>query len=153
MDDSISSTRIRRALSSGDITDALKMLGRNYLFSGNVIKGKGIGKDINIPTANIKIDDESKLIPKNGIYICKIIVKGKMHNGLLNIGVNPTFNSHKLSIEANIFNFNDSIYDEKITVEIIKRLRDEKRFEDIESLVQQIQKDKEECLKFFSRCE
>ncbi len=152
MDGLISSTRIRKALNSGDIADALRMLGRNYLFSGNVIKGKGIGKAINIPTANIKIDDELKLIPKNGIYICKIIVKGKMYNGLLNIGVNPTFNSHKLSIEANIFNFNDSIYDEKITVEIIKRLRDEKRFENIESLVQQIQKDKEKCMKFFSRC-
>ncbi len=152
-DESISSTRIREALKNGNISSVSEMLGRNYLFSGNVVKGRGIGKIINVPTANIKIDDESKLIPKKGIYVVKILLRKKIYKGLLNIGTNPTVNSHCLSIEANIFDFYDNIYDEKVTVEVIKRLRDEKKFENIESLVQQIHKDKEECIKFFNKCE
>ena len=146
----ISSSRIRRALKHGEVYDVSQMFGRNYSFSGMVIKGNGIGKTINIPTANIKIDNDKKLIPKKGTYIVKISVKEKMYNGLLNIGTKPTFDSQKVSTEANIFDFNDNIYNEKITVEVIKRLRDEIKFENIEALVRQIQKDKKECTKFFS---
>ena len=146
----ISSSRIRRALKHGEVYDVSQMFGRNYSFSGMVIKGNGIGKTINIPTANIKIDNDAKLIPKKGTYIVKISVKEKMYNGLLNIGTKPTFNSQKISMEANIFDFNDNIYNEKMTVEVIKRLRDEIKFENIEALVRQIQKDKKECTKFFS---
>lgn len=146
----ISSSRIRKALKNGEVYDVSQMFGRNYSFSGRIIKGKGIGKTINIPTANIKIDNDTKLIPKKGTYIVKISVKGKMYNGLLNIGTKPTFNFQKISMEANIFDFNDNIYNEKITVEVIKHLRDEIKFENVEALVRQIQKDKKECTKFFS---
>ena len=148
----ISSTRIRKTLKDGEVYDVSRMLGRNYSFSGKVIKGKGIREMINIPTANIKPYNNIKLIPKNGTYVAKILVREKMYSGLLNIGVRPTFDSKKqLSIEANIFNFNDNIYNEEMRVEVIERLRDEIKFENAEALIKQIQKDREECNRFFSK--
>jgi riboflavin kinase/FMN adenylyltransferase len=149
----ISSTRIRNAIRVGNIYDARCMLGRNYSFSGKVVRGKRRLLEFNIPTANIKPNNSKKLIPKDGIYIAKILVKGDIYRGLLNIGTNPTFNEKELSLEANIFDFQDNIYDEEIIVEVIERLRDERKFVSAEELVKQIQKDKEECVKFFETYE
>ena len=146
----ISSTRIRKVLYDGRITEASEMLGRYYSISGEVIKGKGVGRDINIPTANIKINDERKLIPKNGIYLIRSWVKGNCYNGLLYIGTNPTFNSSQFSIEANIFDFSEDIYGETIEIEFLKRIRDEIKFYNKDALIEQINKDKEEGIKFFN---
>lgn len=152
-DEIVSSTRIRNVLIDGNVYEASQMLGRNYLLLGRVIKGSGIGSSINVPTANIELDDDFKLIPKNGIYIAKILVREMIYNALLYIGTKPTFNLKKLFIEVNIFDFNDNIYDESIAIEIIERLRPDKKFKSIEALTEQIQKDREECFNFFNKYE
>lgn len=136
----ISSSYIRKLILDGKVEDARKYLGRNYKLSGEVIHSKKLGRTIGFPTANISID-ENIIIPKVGIYATKVYVNGTIYYGATNVGYNPTVNGKKLSIETNILEFNDDIYGKIITIEFLERIRDEKKFNGIEELKEQLQKD------------
>ncbi|WP_296644926.1 bifunctional riboflavin kinase/FAD synthetase [Romboutsia sp. 13368] len=136
----ISSTNIRDLISNGDVDKAYKYLGRYYKLSGKVIHARKIGRTIGFPTANISID-EDMIVPKVGIYATKVYINGKTYYGATNVGYNPTVNGKNLSIETNILEFNDDIYGKTITIEFLERIRDEKKFNGIEELKIQLQKD------------
>ena len=138
---SISSTKIRTALNEGKIDLANEYLGYNYSFTGLVVHGKKLGRTIGFPTANLKIEESYKLIPAKGVYAVKCKVGNQLLNGMLNIGTNPTVLGEHLSIEVNLFNFDGEIYGEKITVELIKRIRDESKFNSVDELKTQLHKD------------
>jgi len=139
----ISSTKIRKALEEGDIHTANELLGRNYDFSGTVVKGRQLGRQIGFPTANVKIPNEFKLIPKNGVYAVKAWVRGVKYGGVMNIGVRPTVEGKGITQEVYIFDFSDDIYGENVKVEIVDFIRDEQKFDGIEALVGQIKADVE----------
>lgn len=134
----ISSTNIRISICEGNVKLARELLGRPYNVYGNVIKGYQRGTDIGVPTANI---ESEKVIPNCGVYAVMVDIKGIQHQGVINIGFNPTFDNNKLSIEVHLFDFNENIYGENIEILFIDRLRDEKKFESPEKLVEQIKKD------------
>jgi riboflavin kinase/FMN adenylyltransferase len=147
-DIAISSTKIRQALTNGEIQLANKFLGYDYFFNGNVVHGNSIGKTISFPTANIEVDEPYKLVPKNGVYIVKTIINKKLIFGMMNIGVNPTFDGTKQSIEIHFLNFNKNIYNKKLTIYMISRLRDEKKFNSVEDLKKQLELDKVSTLSY-----
>ncbi|WP_185853292.1 bifunctional riboflavin kinase/FAD synthetase [Blattabacterium cuenoti] len=149
----ISSTDIRESLLLGNIQWANKALGYFYPLSGNVMKGKGIGRTIDFPTANLQVNSK-KLIPKNGVYAVKINYLDNIYQGMLNIGVNPTVNqkNQKINIEVHIFDFFENIYGKKIEILIIHMVREEKKFNTLQELKEQIRKDEVNIKKFFS-CE
>ena len=147
----ISSTKIRNALLLGNIATANSFLGYNYSLSGNVVKGNQLGKTIGFPTANIAVKSRYKLIPANGVYAVKVKVADVLYDGMLNIGVRPTVNGQSLTIEANIFAFDAIIYDETITVYFVDRIRNEMKFSGLESLKEQLKKDKEYCTTMLSK--
>ncbi|MEP2057806.1 MAG: bifunctional riboflavin kinase/FAD synthetase [Maribacter litoralis] len=150
-DVSVSSTKIRKALEDGDIETANNYLGYDYMLTGTIIKGKGIGKQLGYPTANLSIAEDYKLIPKNGAYVVNSVIKGKTVYGMMNIGFNPTVNGTKKSIEVNFFNFDADLYNLKIQVNILVRLRDEHKFESVDALKTQLAKDKEKSLHYINR--
>ena len=150
-DVSVSSTKIRKALEDGDIETANNYLGYDYMLTGSIIKGKGIGKQLGYPTANLSIAEDYKLIPKNGAYVVNSVINGKMVYGMMNIGFNPTVNGTKKSIEVNFFNFDADLYNLKIQVNILVRLRDEHKFESVDALKTQLAKDKEKSLHYINR--
>lgn len=138
----VSSTKIRTALYTGDISTSAELLGRPYTIVGRVVKGEKIGRMIGFPTANIEVDTQHKLIPADGSYAVKIEQGGQIFSGMLNIGYRPTVSGERRTIEAHIFDFNKDIYGEAITVHFIERIRDEMKFEDVEALKKQLKKDK-----------
>ena len=144
----VSSTKIRKALKQGEIEIANTYLGYNFMLSGTIVKGKNLGIQIGFPTANIHIEESYKLIPKNGSYIVKSFLDEQVVYGMMNIGINPTVSGEKQSIEVHFFNFKKDIYNKKIQVELLKRLRDEKKFDSIEALKEQLHKDREISLSF-----
>ncbi len=144
----ISSTKIRNAILEGNITLANDYLGYHYFFSGTVITGKQLGRTIGFPTANIQIEEEYKLIPKNGVYVVKGLHNKQILFGMMNIGTRPTIDGENQTIEVNFFDFNEDLYNETITIEILKFIRDEHKFDSIETLQNQIQKDKEFAIEF-----
>ncbi|WP_026977478.1 bifunctional riboflavin kinase/FAD synthetase [Flavobacterium tegetincola] len=139
---SISSTKIRNALNEGKIALANEYLGYNYFFSGTVIHGKKLGRTIGFPTANLKISESYKLIPAQGVYAVQCLIANQLVNGMLNIGTNPTVEGQNLSIEVHLLDFEGDLYDQEITVELVKRIRDEKKFESVEALKMQLEKDR-----------
>ena len=146
----VSSTKIRNPLLDGEINAANKFLGHPYLFTGTVVKGDQIGRKIGFPTANILIDEWYKLIPANGVYAVKVLIKGSTYNGMLNIGNRPTLKGKEKTIEVNIFNFNDDIYNNEIQIEFYDRIRDEQKFEELTDLKNQLSIDKEKAIQVFS---
>lgn len=150
-DVSVSSTKIRKALEDGDIETANSYLGYEYMLTGTIIKGKGIGRQLGYPTANLSIAEDYKLIPKNGAYVVNSMLNGKIVYGMMNIGYNPTVNGTEKSIEINFFDFNTDLYDLKIQINILARLRDEHKFESIDALKAQLAKDKEKSLHYINR--
>ncbi|MGM5468976.1 bifunctional riboflavin kinase/FAD synthetase [Flavobacteriaceae bacterium LMO-SS05] len=147
-DVAVSSTKIRRALNDGDIKTANAFLGYDYFLTGTVIKGKQIGKQIGFPTANIDIKEHYKLIPKNGVYVVKSLIENTLFYGMMNIGTNPTVDGTKQSIEVHFFDFDQDLYDKRLKIELLERLRDERKFESLESLQSQLNNDREDALKF-----
>ena len=137
----VSSTKIRNALKEGNVELANKLLGYTFSFQGMVIKGKGLGREIGFPTANIQIDNKNKILPIGGVFAVFLEIEKHKYKGMLNIGFNPTFNQKKLSIEAHIFDFEKDIYNKKIKVFLVKKIRDEKRFLSKEALKKQLLKD------------
>lgn len=147
----ISSTKIRKALESGDIQTANKFLGYAYSIKGKVVRGKGLGKGLGYPTANIQVEDKYKLIPAHGIYAVTVNVGKQIHNGMMSIGVNPTISANgSTTIEVNIFDFEKDIYDENIRIFFKQKIRDEKKFVSLEALVKAIDEDKEKSLKILN---
>lgn len=148
----ISSTKTRKAIQLGDITQANSFLGYPYSLSGTVIHGKKLGRDIGYPTANIKINHKDKLIPGIGIYASKVIIDDIEYKGMSYIGFKPSIKEEdkKLVIEVNIFDFDASIYGKDITLEFHKKLREDKQHVSVESLKKQLVKDKEATLDYFS---
>lgn len=138
----VSSTKIRKALLNGQVDLAYEFLSYHYELSGTVVKGNKVGRRINFPTANLSIDDNTKLIPKTGVYAVRVKIENKVYDGMMNIGTNPTLGHNKQSIEVHIFNFDQSIYNQKISLYFIKRMRDEMLFSDLDSLKSQLEKDK-----------
>ena len=141
-DVSISSTKIRKALLSGDVSKANYYLGYYYLLEGQVVEGQQIGRTLGFPTANLKILDESKLIPRDGVYAVLVKVKGQSFRGMMNIGNNPSLTSKKHSIEVHIFDFDSDIYNEQIDVRFIKYMREESSFDNLDTLKIQLEHDK-----------
>jgi len=141
-DVSVSSTRIRIALLEGDIETANSYLGRNYSVSGMVKAGNKLGRTIGFPTANIFINDKNKLIPANGVYAVNVITGGKKYQGMLNSGYRPTVDGKVHTIEVNIFDFDENIYDQPLTIEYVDKLRDEIKFHNFDALRNQLEKDK-----------
>ena len=139
---SISSTKIREYLNNGKINSANRLLGRKYSINGKVVRGNGIGRKINFPPANIEIDEPKKLLPKSGVYAVEVILNKKIYLGMLNIGYNPTIKNEKKSIEVNIFEFSEDIYNNKISINFIRRIRNEKKFKNLNELKKQLIKDK-----------
>jgi riboflavin kinase / FMN adenylyltransferase len=159
----ISSTKIRSALLDGDIATANNCLGYSYFFSGKIIEGNKLGRTIGYPTANIEIEDEEKLIPGNGVYAVEVRrLKSEVGSqtsdirlqtslkGMMNIGVRPTIDGTRRTIEINIFDFDETIYGEKLTIILRKHLRAEKKFNGLEELKAQLSEDKKNSLAFFS---
>jgi len=138
----VSSTKIREALDKGNIINANQLLGYQYYLSGKVIKGNQIGKKIGFPTANIDLENDFKLIPSIGVYAIKVCYKQNIYNAMLNIGIRPTLNINKLSIEAHIFDFDEDIYGEYLSLFFVDKIRDEQRFNNLDELVEQLKKDK-----------
>lgn len=145
---SISSTKIRNAILDGNMALANEYLGYNYSLSGIVSKGKQLGRTIGFPTANIKIAEEYKLIPVNGVYIVKSILNQITVFGIMNIGINPTVNGENLSIEVHFLDFDTDLYDNKITISILDRIREEQKFESVALLKLQLEKDKTTALSY-----
>lgn len=145
---SISSTKIRNALLGGQIKLANDYLGYNYFLSGTVTKGKQLGRTIGFPTANLKIEENYKLIPKNGVYIVKSFIDGKEVFGMMNIGTNPTVNGETQTIETYFLDFNGDLYDKKLRIHFLKYIRSEKKFDSLDALKEQIEKDKIETIDY-----
>lgn len=142
----ISSSKIRKAIGNSEIELANDLLGYNYFVSGKVIKGDGRGAKIGVPTANIGINSDVKLMPANGVYLAKVIIEEKEYYGMANIGKRPTFkDDDESTLEINIFNFNKNIYDLHLEVQFLKYLRAEKKFDGVEELLTQLDLDKIIC--------
>jgi riboflavin kinase/FMN adenylyltransferase len=145
---SISSTKIRNALLEGNIELATNYLGYDYSLTGIIFKGKQLGRTIGYPTANITIEEDYKLIPNNGVYIAKSVLNGKTVFGMMNIGTRPTVDGTKQTIEINFFDFKQDLYEKKITISLLHRMRSEQKFESIDALKNQLGKDKKTALAF-----
>jgi len=140
---SISSTKIRNALTEGNMALANDYLGYEYFLTGTVSKGKQLGRTIGFPTANLIIEENNKLIPRNGVYVVKSIINQKTVFGMMNIGFNPTVAGEKLSVEVHYFDFDADLYDQKIRVSILEYLRAEQKFSSVPLLKEQLEKDKD----------
>ena len=147
-DVTVSSTKIRNALHSGNISTANSYLGYNYFISGIVTRGKGLGKTLGFPTANIAIKENYKLVPTYGVYVVKSKFNGTIIYGMMNIGTNPTVDGTSQSIEVNFFNFNTDIYGENLKIEFLKWIRNERKFENLNALKDQLKIDMQVALEY-----
>jgi len=146
-DVNVSSTKIRAALDEGNVEIASAYLGYLYSFEGKVVHGKKRGNQIGYPTANLAEIDDTKLIPKNGVYSVEAELNGLLHRGMMNIGFNPTFEDEgQRSIEVHIFDFDGDLYGVQLRVFVLKYLRTEKRFSDLGELIKQMDTDKQNAL-------
>ena len=130
----VSSTKIRKALLEGEVSKANNFLEEPFTLVGEIVKGKGIGKDLGYPTANLQIQNDYKLIPKNGVYVVKSEIDGKKVFGMMNIGTNPTVGGKKKTIETYFFDVDKDLYGKMLKISLLKRIRDEKKFDSVEEL-------------------
>jgi riboflavin kinase/FMN adenylyltransferase len=147
-DVTVSSTKIRTALNEGKVDLANSFLGYNFFITGTVIKGKGLGRTIDFPTANINVTATYKLIPSDGVYVVKSKINSKYVFGMMNIGTNPTVNGKARSIEVHFFNFNKDIYNSELKIEFLKRLRSEEKFKNLDALKIQLNKDMDNAITY-----
>ena len=137
----ISSSQIRRLLDDGKVDEAAAWLGYNYELSGRVVHGEQIGRHLGFPTANMLPDDACKLIPRNGVYAVRARVGAEVYGGVTNIGTRPTFDGHRTTIETYLLDFSGDLYGAHMTIELLKRLRDERPFPGPDTLVRQMETD------------
>lgn len=142
-DVAVSSTKIRNALQEGDIATANSFLGYAYTLHGMVVKGKGIGKDIGFPTANLKIAESYKLIPKKGVYLTQATILGKKYKGLTSIGTNPTVGGKETTIETYLMDVSEDLYNQPLSLEFLAWIREEQTFESIDELKAAIHQDEQ----------
>lgn len=143
----ISSTRIREALSGGEVEAAAAMLGRPYGLHGVVVAGNRMGRRLGFPTANMKLYEPLKLIPAGGVYAVEVDTLGRSFRGMCNIGVRPTMGKdNALTVETNIFDFDEDIYGLDIDIRFLRRIRDERRFDSLDALKSQLEADRQACL-------
>lgn len=145
----IGSTRIREALEHGNIALANELLGYPYTISGQVIKGRGRGKYLGFPTANI--DYDSYLLPKTGVYVTTITIDGIEYQSMTNIGDNPTFSNHEVTLEVNVFKWNHSLYGKTVSVAFEKYLREEYKYDSTSELIDRMHIDEQETLDYFKK--
>ena len=136
----ISSTKIRALIATGDLSAANELLGREFTYTSQVVHGDKRGKKLGFPTANLEIDDKHSMLP-NGVYVVRVKVFDKIFNGIANIGDNPTFKVAKRRLEVFIDNFSGDIYGEKISVSFVEKIRDEKTFASVDELKMQLRAD------------
>ncbi len=146
----VSSTKIRNAIGAGEVELCNEYLGYNFSIDGNIVEGKSRGKKIGFPTANIKVAENYKIIPKNGVYFVSCKIRNVQKFGMMNIGFNPTFGNKKLTIEVNIFDFEQDVYGENVRIEFIKFIRNEIKFQNIDELIKQIKIDRETCKSYMN---
>lgn len=142
----ISSTKIRNSLNNGEINAANQFLGYNYFIEGTVVEGNQKGREIGFPTANIKVDEWYKLVPAKGVYAVKVFIDNACFDGMLNIGTRPTIDGTTETIEVNIFNFNQNIYNKTVRIEFYERIRSEQKFKQFSDLKKQLEIDKEKTI-------
>ncbi len=147
----VSSTKIRQSLLQGDVVTANSYLGYSYFITGKIIRGRGIGKTLNFPTANLQVPETYKLIPKDGVYVVRSCIDDIRVFGMMNIGSNPTFKGDKKSIEVHFFDTDKDLYHTIVKVEILCRLRDEHKFESPDLLKLQLEKDRISALNFIEK--
>ena len=145
-DITISSTKIRNAIQTGNIEMAASYLGYDYFFSGKVIQGNRLGRTIGYPTANVFVENENKLIPADGVYAVDIQLFERKLKGMMNIGMRPTVDGKQRTIEVNIFNFDEDIYGEDLKITLKKHLRSEIKFAGLDELKAQLAKDKKDAI-------
>ncbi len=149
-DVSISSTKIRNALTEGNMALANKYLGYDYSLKGIIVKGKQLGRTIGFPTANIQIQENYKLIPHNGVYVVKSIINTKTVFGMMNIGFNPTVAGENLSVEVHYFNFDADLYGQELKVSLLEYLRPEQKFGSVDLLKEQLAKDQNSAINYIN---
>ena len=150
-DVSVSSTKIRHALAEGSLKTANNYLGYNFMLSGTVVNGKKLGGKIGYPTANIDIKETYKLIPKTGVYVVFSKVEERTLYGMMNIGNRPTINGNHQTIEVHFFDFSADLYGQNLQIELLYFLRDEEKFDTIESLIIQLKKDEQTARAFVAK--
>ena len=139
----VSSSKIRTALTDGNIQTANRFLGRSYSLTGTIVKGRQLGRTIGFPTANMQVDDTGKLVPTNGVYAVEVLYADRIHGGMLNIGFRPTVAGTSQTIETYIFDFDKDIYGEHLTLRFREFLRPEQKFDGLPALVAQLKRDED----------
>lgn len=147
----VSSTKIRSAITAGDFEKVNQYLGRYFEFSASVIHGDQLGRTLDFPTANLAVAETYKILPPKGVYLVKVIFKGKPLFGMMNVGNRPTLKGKQLTLEVHIFSFNQTIYGEELTVYVLEKIREEKKFESLVDLQTQLYLDQELCNKILHR--
>lgn len=137
-DVAVSSTKIRKALQEGDVATANKYLAHSFQLSGTVVHGDKLGRKLGFPTANIQVDDANKVIPANGVYACYVLLGERKLKGMLNIGNRPTVSGDERRVEVHIFDLDEELYEQQITLVLQDRIRDEKKFENVDALKERL---------------
>jgi riboflavin kinase/FMN adenylyltransferase len=148
----VSSTRIRGLIAKADMEEVTKLLGKPYIVIGNVEHGDKRGRKMNFPTVNLNPPNE-KMLPPDGVYFSKVIYDGRKFDGITNVGTNPTFGENYRRVETHILNFDEEIYGKEVVVGLFKKIRDEVRFENMDKLKAQLEKDKATALDFSATLE
>lgn len=149
----VSSTKIRNSILDGNILRANEFLGRPFQIEGEVVKGNELGRDLGFPTINLKINNQNKILPCDGVYAVRALVMGKLYEGMMNIGQNPTVKGEDAGgkkYEVHIFDFNEDVYGHNVTVSFYQYVRKEKSFDNLEELKLQIQIDEKDIRNFFT---
>ncbi|NJW52207.1 bifunctional riboflavin kinase/FAD synthetase [Salinimicrobium oceani] len=147
-DVAVSSTKIRNALLEGRVEKANRYLSYPFSLSGTVVKGKGLGKEFEFPTANLEVSESYKLIPKNGVYVVRSLIDGEVVFGMMSIGTNPTVGGTTKTIETHFFELEKDLYGKSLSIELLTRIRDEKKFENIEVLKTAMKQDQAFSMQF-----
>jgi riboflavin kinase/FMN adenylyltransferase len=147
----VSSTKIRQALLDGNVEIAKEYLGRSYCINGLVTKGEQLGRKIGFPTANVYVPEEYKLIPSDGVYAVHVQIDDEVYDGMLNIGNRPTVSGRNKTIEVNLFNFEADIYGLNVVVSFVKFLRNEKKFDNLDKLRDQLVIDKSKAIEILKQ--
>ncbi len=145
----VSSTRIRRLVSEARMDEAAALLGRAYYVDGTIVEGKRRGRELGFPTANLETTNE--LLPPNGVYATIMTINGVVHGGVTNIGLRPTFGETTPTIETHVLDYSGDLYGQSVRLAFVQRLRDERRFEDVDALRAQIDADKRRAERLFTR--
>tara|TARA_B100001250_G_scaffold151602_1_gene130097 strand:+ start:12654 stop:13589 length:936 start_codon:yes stop_codon:yes gene_type:complete len=146
----ISSTKIRSAIQQGKMQLANSYLSSSFSLKGRVVEGKKIGSSIGFPTANLIVEKKWKILPKDGVYAVKVLIKEQQYFGMLNLGTRPSIADSSFVIEVHIFSFKDILYSQEIKIEFVSRMRDERKFVDLDQLQKQLKIDEVNCKKFFN---